>query len=177
MHPGGHKIRQAAQLSFAPRGYKFRMHPGGHKIRQAAQLSFKKTDILTLSRLPESQAKFDGKLVNLLFPITAQGKTDSCQLRLGEQPEEIGLILFWINTFMQPISGCAIPADPGIMAGGKQICAKGCLRLIQKQAKFDGPITDHAGVGGFTGKIAGTKIVHHRAAKGIRQIQHGQRNL
>ena len=72
--------------------------------------------------------------------------------------------------FQKPAARAAVLLNLGVVAGGQQGTAH-LLGRLEQSAEFDGPVAQHAGIGGLALLIGLDEGVHHLPAEGFRQVQ------
>ena len=130
-----------------------------------------KADVLAVPLPGADQPLLLGDVPDLLLGQPPQGEAHPCELRLGERPEDIALVLLRVEgLFQQEAAGALVPLHLGVVAGGQKGIAQ-LVRLLQKGAEFDGPVAHHTGVGGAARLILRRKGVHDTLGKAVRQVQ------
>ena len=106
------------------------------------------------------------------FVSPPQGEAGPSQLLLGEQGQDVALVLLPVDRLLQqPAARGGVVLHPGVVAGGQLPAAQG-QGLVQQGAELDRPVAGDAGVGSGPPLIGGGEGGHHLLPEGAGQVQH-----
>ena len=129
-------------------------------------------DILGILLLRGDEAAFPGDGTDLVLAgKLPQGEAGMGQLLLGQEIEDIGLILrLVLRLFQKPAVSLLAPFDPGIVAGDDGVAAEKLCPVIEL-GEFHVLVAVDAGVGGRAGLIGADETVDDLSSKILGEVE------